>query len=191
MSNSAIFETLTKARTEGTLVALYANPDNPRAFSAGWVEAVTPEHVVLRHVSPEGRYDGYILRYMERVLRVDTNGRYLERLSFLFQARKQEFTGHLLTNVEPEANLLVETLLSAQRLDLLVAVEIAAEDSESGAVKSVSADAAIIDVYDLLGAPDSETTVHLEAISGISVDDEQLQSLKLLSRWHQMEPPSW
>ena len=191
MSNAAFFDSLAKAKADATLVALYANPDNPRAFSAGWVEAVSSEHVVLRHVSPDGRYDGYILRYLERVLRVDTQGRYLERLAFLFQARRQEFPLQLLPKITPESNLLVETLLAAQRNDLLVAVEIAAEDSESGAVKAVNGDAAIINVYDLLGSPDSETTVHIEAISAISVDDEQLQSLKLLSRWHQMEPPGW
>lgn len=191
MSNAPFFDALSKAKADSALVALYANPDNPRAFCAGWVEAVSPDHVVLRHVSPDGRYDGYILRYLERVLRVDTQGRYLERLAFLFQARKQEFGLRFLGELAPEANLIQETLLAARRHDLLVAVEIAAEDTESGAVKSVTEEAAVIEVFDMLGSPDSETTVHIDAISAISVDAEQLQSLKLLSRWHQMEPPGW
>ena len=191
MNNASLFETLNKARADKTLVALYANPDSPRTFVAGWVEAVTSEHVVLRQLTPHGRYDGYVLQYLERVLRIDTSGRYLERLNFLFTARKESFPVNLLPNLHAESNLMIEILAAARRLDLLVAIEIAADEVEVGAVKAVSSDAVTIEVLDLLGALDGESTAHLEAISEVRCDDERLQSLKLLSRWHQLEPPGW
>lgn len=191
MSQAAFFDVLQKAKEDDALVAIYTNPDNSRAFLAGWVEMISNEHVVLRHLSPHGRYDGYTLQYLERIFRVDTNGRYLERLQFLYNARRQEVHAGLLKGANAENSLLVEMLAAAKRNDLLVALEIAADDNEVGAVKQINSDSVVIEVLDLLGTPDSETTVLLDAISEIRCDDERLQSLKLLSNWHQMEPPGW
>ncbi|RYG71166.1 hypothetical protein EON80_05660 [bacterium] len=184
--NDSFFQLLHKAREGDSPVALYTNVENPRAFLAGWVEAVSNEHVVLRHLSPEGRYDGYILKFIDSIFRVDTEGRYLERLSFLFNARKQEFARKLMPETDAEANLIPEILNAAQQADLLVTVEIAADDIENGTIKEVGFDTVSLDVFDHYGIIDREATVHLEAISEVRVDSERLQSLKLLSRWHHL-----
>ena len=184
--NDSFFAVLTKARETAVPVAIYTNIDNPRGFLAGWVEAVSGEHVVLRHLSPEGRYDGYVLKYLDGIFRVDSEGRYIERLSFLFEARKQTFPGRLLDTNDDEANLIVELLNAAQREELMVTVEIAAEDFESGAVKVVGFDTVTLEVFDPYGTIDREATIHLESISEVRVDSERLQSLKLMSQWHQI-----
>ena len=44
----------------------------------------------------------------------------------------------------------------------------------------------LLEVYDYFGAIDREATIHLEAISEVRVDSERLQSLKMLSNWHQL-----
>jgi hypothetical protein len=184
--NESFFQILQKAKDSENLVALYSNVENPRAFLAGWVESVSNEHVVLRHLSPEGRYDGYVLKYIESIFRVDTEGRYIERLSFLFNARKQEFPARWLPQTDAEANLIPEVLAAAQAAELMVTVEIAAEDIEHGAVRDIGFDTVTLEVFDHYGAIDREATIHLEAISEVRVDSERLQSLKLLSRWHHL-----
>ncbi len=184
--NDSFFQILQKAKSGDSPVALYTNVENPRAFLAGWVESVSSDHVVLRHLSPEGRYDGYILKYLDSIFRVDTEGRYLERLSFLFTARKQDFPLQLMPKTDEDTNLIPEILGAALREDLMVTVEIAAEDIENGAVKEIGFDTVSLDVFDHYGVIDREATVHLEAISEVRVDSERLQSLKLLSRWHHL-----
>jgi hypothetical protein len=184
--NESFFQLLSRARESENPVAIYTNADSPRSFLAGWVEAVSQEHVVLRHLSPEGRYDGYVLKYIDSIFRVDTEGRYIERLSFLFNARNQNFPPRLLETNDENANLIVEMLLAAQREDFMVTVEIAADDVENGAVKGVELETATVEVYDYYGVIDREATIHLEAISEVRVDSERLQSLKLLSRWHHL-----
>ncbi|BCM89285.1 hypothetical protein IAD21_01130 [Abditibacteriota bacterium] len=184
--NEPFYNVLLKAREGDMPVAIYCNPDNPRAFLAGWVEAVSETHVILRHLSPEGRYDGYVLKYCDSIFRVDTEGRYLERLAFLFSARKQKFPSVLVSDYDAQTNLIIEILLAAQREDLLVTVEVAAEDFDNGAVKSVEMETMTLEVFDPYGVIDREATIHLEAISEVRVDSERLQSLKLLSNWHQL-----
>ena len=185
--NEPFYNVLLRARESETPVALYTNIEQPRAFLAGWVEAVSTDHVVLRHLSPEGRYDGYVLKYLESIFRVDTEGRYLERLSFLFEARKQAFPiKNLISTFDEQSNLIVEMLLGAQREDLLATIEVAAEDVDNGAVKAVDLDTMTLEVLDYYGIIDREATIHLEAISEVRVDSDRLQSLKLLSRWHHL-----
>ena len=184
--NESFFQILQKSRENESPVALYSNVENPRAFLAGWVEAVSNDHVVLRHLSPEGRYDGYVLKYLDSIFRVDTEGRYLERLSFLFGARKQEFARRLMPDLDADANLIPEILSAAQNADMMVTIEIAAEDIENGSIKDIGFDTVSLDVFDHYGVIDREATIHLEAISEVRVDSERLQSLKLLSRWHHL-----
>ena len=184
--NESFFQVLQRARESQSLVAIYTNVDSPRAFLAGWVEAVSQEHVVLRHLSPEGRYDGYVLKYVDSIFRVDAEGRYIERLQFLYNARNQEFPSRLIGEVADDANLIPEMLLSAQRENLMVSIEVAADDMEHGVVRDVGFDTVLLEVYDYFGAIDREATIHLEAISEVRVDSERLQSLKMLSNWHQL-----
>ena len=184
--NESFYQLLLKARESENPVAIYTNPDAPRSFLAGWVEAISGEHVVLRHLSPEGRYDGYVLKFVDSIFRVDTEGRYIERLSFLFNARNGQFPARLMGEHDENTNLIVEILLAAQREEHLVSVEVAADDVENGLVKSVEIDTMTLEVFDYYGAVDREATVHLEAISEVRVDSERLQSLKLLSNWHQL-----
>ena len=184
--NDSFFQILQRAKESENPVALYTNVENPRAFLAGWVEAVSNDHVVLRHLSPEGRYDGYVLKYLDAIFRVDTEGRYLERLSFLFNARKQEFKGRLMPETDADSNLIPEILGAAQNAEMMVTLEIAADDIENGSVKEISFDTVSLDVFDHYGVIDREATVHMEAISEVRVDSERLQSLKLLSRWHHL-----
>ena len=185
MSDS-FYNLLSRARENGSPVALYCNIDSPRAFLAGWVEAVSGEHVVLRHLSPEGRYDGFVLKYMESIFRVDTEGRYIERLSYLFNARGQQFPNRLIGEHDENSNLIVEILHGAAREELMATIEIAADDVENGLVKEVGFETMTLEVYDHYGAIDREATIHLESISEVRVDSERLQSLKLLSSWTQL-----
>lgn len=184
--NDSFFQVLQRAREAQSLAAIYTNVDSPRAFLAGWVEAVSQEHVILRHLSPEGRYDGYVLKYVDSIFRVDAEGRYMERLQYLFNARNQEFPPRLIGETDEGANLIPEMLLAAQRENLMVAIEVAADDVESGMVREVGFDTVLLEVYDYFGAIDREATIHLEAISEVRVDSERLQSLKMLSNWHQL-----
>ncbi len=184
--NDSFFQILQKAKDNENLVALYTNIENPRAFLAGWVEAVSNEHVVLRHLSPEGRYDGYVLKYIDSIFRVDAEGRYIERLAFLFGARKQEFPARWMPETDAETNLIPEILAAAQAGEMMVGIEIAADDMEHGAVREVGFDTVTLEVFDHYGAIDREATVHLESISEVRVDSERLQSLKMLSRWHHL-----
>lgn len=191
MEQSTFADTLRRALESDALIGVFFDPDRPAAFMAGWVEAVTNEHILLRHLSPHGRYDGYRLIPVEEIFRVDSAGRYLERLRLLSQVREERFMRFLKTKVTEESDLLRAALLAAQQHELLVRVDVLDDDDESGWVKNLTNDTVTISRLDDYGVVDFEATVHLEAITGLHCDNESLQDLRILARRHESEPPSW
>ena len=191
MEQSTFTDTLRRALENDALIGIFSDPSDPAGFMAGWVEAVTDEHVLLRHLSRHGRYDGYRLLHLEEIFRVDTEGRYLERLLSLSQAREERFLRLFEEKVSSESDLIVETLRAAQRRELMVRVYILERDNESGRVKDLSHDTVTIERLDHYGAADCDAMIHLEAISNLSCDDEALQDLRILASHHDTEPPSW
>lgn len=191
MEQSTFADTLRRALESDALIGVFSDPSEPAVFMAGWVEAVTGEHVLLRHLTRHGRYDGYRLLHLEEIFRVDTEGRYLERLLLLSQAREERVLRLFDAQVAEESDLVVETLRAAQGRDLLVRVYILERDNESGRVKDLAHDTVTITRLDHYGAADCEATIHLEAISNIHCDDEALQDLRILASRRDAEPPSW
>jgi hypothetical protein len=190
MDNTFV-ELLRQALENQSPVGVFCDPNDPAAFAAGWVEAVTDEHILLRHMSPHGRYDGYRLLNIEDIFRVDSTGRYLERLRLLSQVREERFPRLFKTEVEENANLLTETLLAVQSNEWLVRIFVLDGDDEAGWIKNVAHDTVTITRVDHFGVADFEATVHLEAISEMHCDDEELQDLRLLARRNETEPPAW
>jgi hypothetical protein len=181
---------LRQALESDALIGVFSDPADPAAFMVGWVEAVTDEHVLLRHLSTHGRYDGYRLLAIDDIFRLDTAGRYLERLRLLSQVREERFVRFFKAKMSREADLVTETLLAAQQHELLVRVYILDGDHESGWVKDLTHDTVTITRLDEYGIADFEATVHLEAISEVHCDDEGLQDLQILAR-RETEPPNW
>jgi hypothetical protein len=74
---------------------------------------------------------------------------------------------------------------------MLAQVFILEGDDLSGSIKTVGHDTVTIARVDEYGLSDFDSTVHLEAISAVYCDDEDLQAVQLLARRHETEPPGW
>lgn len=69
------------------LTSLFIDPQNPDDFVAGYVEAVTQRQVILRSVSPFGRYDGFMALRLADIDLILGEDDYALRLSRLIAAR--------------------------------------------------------------------------------------------------------
>ena len=177
-------EVLRHAQEAEKIVCLYTSRDSEN-FAAGFVEAVSENHVILRSLTPHGRYDGWLLRVLENVCRIDSGGRYEEKLVSLFRARDQNHPAFL-PSTDEATDLGSEMLICAQRGDYAVRIDIGADDDNEGFVKSVEATTITIERFDVNGHIDSESVIELEYIEKIAVDDEDLQDLKLLAHWRNL-----
>jgi hypothetical protein len=80
---------------------------------------------------------------------------------------------------------------AVQRNEWMVRVSCSMATMSRGWVRGVTHDTVTITRVDHFGMADFEATVHLEAISELHCDDENLQDLRLLARRNETEPPAW
>lgn len=74
----------------GVLTSLFIDPQNPDDFVAGFVEAVNARQVMLRSVSPFGKFDGFIVTRLSDIDLIMGEDDYSLRLSRLLRARGEQ-----------------------------------------------------------------------------------------------------
>ena len=114
MSNRYSFYQLHMACQQRLLASLYTEQEDPDAFNAGYVEAVTPRHVLLWSVTPWGQHDGWILRRTEDILQVYMGDDYEIRLQMLVEIEGESYAPLLETPLAANEDLLRRVLLQAQ-----------------------------------------------------------------------------
>ncbi len=77
-------------REMGVLASLFIDPRNPDDFIAGFVEAVSARQVMMRSVSPFGRFDGFIVTRIQDIDLIMGEDDYSVRLTRLLKARNEQ-----------------------------------------------------------------------------------------------------
>ncbi len=180
-------EILSAARERGAIVCLYRSCYSNR-FSAGFVLAISDNHVVIESVSPRGECDGWILRELDDLCRIDHSGRYEEKLLSFHRMRGEQHARDFLAATDLNSDLKLEMFMAARHHDYAVRVHTGAEEDIEGFVKEVETSIVSIEKLDEYGQNDGDCTFDMEVVEGIYIGDDELQDLKLLARWHDMPP---
>ena len=180
-------EILNAARERGTIVCLYRSCYSNR-FSAGFVLAISDHHVVIESVSPRGECDGWILRELDDLCRIDHSGRYEDKLLSFYRMRGQQHARDFLPETDGNSDLKLEMFVAARHHDYAVRIHTGADEDVEGFVKEVETNTVSIEKLDDYGQNDGECTFDMEVIEGITIGDDDLQDLKLLARWHDAPP---
>lgn len=72
------------------LSSLFIDPQNPDDFIAGFIESVNQRQVMIRSVSPFGRYDGFITVRLSDIDLILGEDDYSTRLTRLLEARGEQ-----------------------------------------------------------------------------------------------------
>ena len=187
METSKAQEVLHAARERGALVCLYRSCYSNK-FSAGFVLAVSEDDVIIESVSPRGHCDGWILRELDELCRIDSQGIYEEKLMSLYRVRGGAHARDFLPATDLGSNLKVELLEAARQNDSAVRIHTGADEDIEGFVREVGAQTVSIEKFNEYGVSDGDCTLDMESVEGIFVGDDDLQDLKLLARWHDAPP---
>lgn len=142
----------------------------------GYIDAYNEDEILIKHISPDGYYDGFILIHISDLIRVDILGQYEKRIALLFAMRKQ---------VHPSLNHLNDTLYTsimdfAHANNLIASVELEGT-TISGYVLDFDENNVHIQVVDKNGQTDGETVVLVGNILSFAVDTITEQNLKMLN----------
>ncbi len=161
------------------LTSLFIDPQNPDDFVAGFVEAVTPRQVMLRSISPFGRYDGFMaLRLMDIDLILGEDD-YALRLARLIAARRE--TSPAPVDVQEGEDLVHALCRSAQENDTVVTLWLHDDIEHVGRVTQLDDMRVTIGELDYFGQDPRPLTLVLRDIEMASIGSEDDKMFQLLS----------
>lgn len=180
MSNKYTFYQLFMACQQRLMASLYTEQDDPDAFNAGYIEAVTPRHVLLWSVTPWGQHDGWLLRRTEDVLQVYMGDDYEIRLQMLAEMEGEAFSPLLTPPLQKDEDLMRRVFEMCKESDELVSV-MTAEDTFTGTVVHLDDLRVTLDLVDFFGEPDTRTQFTLREIQLVGVRTSEERMFKRLA----------
>lgn len=180
MANKYSYYQLRVACQQHMIASLYVEPDDPDAFNAGYVEAVTPRHVLLWMVTPWGQPDGWMLRRTEDVLQVFMGDDYEVRLQMLLEM--QGYADELLFSppAGEEDDLLIRLLQLALDRAEIVSI-MTEEDTYTGKVVHLDDLRATLDLFDFFGAVEARRQFPLRDITMVALGTSEEKMFRRLS----------
>lgn len=142
----------------------------------GYIAAYKEDELLIKHISPSGYYDGFILIHISDLIRVDIAGQYEQKISTLYTLREQKHP-----NLNCAGECIFFTLMEfAQNNQLIVSLEL--DDCVlSGFVQSFSEDHVHLEVLDEYGRTDGDTYLLSDEILSVALDTSTEQNIKLLN----------
>lgn len=159
------------------LVSIYCSDDTEK-FYAGYILEVNHEDILFQHITPNGKYDGYILKKTASVYRVGYDESYLDKVQKLYEF---EVKKHKEINIDAN-NIMVSFLNEASKNNWITVIELCDSDFDDvqGMVIAVNSDCIAVQKIDDQGRCDGVTYFDADTVTRVECDAEEGQSLKLL-----------
>ncbi len=163
----------------GVLTSLFIDPQNPDDFVAGFVEAVNGRQVMLRSVSPFGKYDGFIVTRLSDIDLIMGEDDYSLRLSRLLRARGEEAADSI--DVEENEDLIHAVCRKGVKDDAVVTLWLNDNAEHVGRVTHLDDMRVTIGELDYFGRDPRPLTLTLREITMASIGSEDDNIYQLLS----------
>mgnify|MGYP006900180291 CR=1 FL=1 len=133
--------------------------------------------MLIAHISMHGCYDGYILKRIDDLYRVDVDGKYEQKIGRLYSIKGQS---HPPISIDASDRSLLQTLLNfAKQARLIVTFEFA-DECLSGFVESMrheTVDLRIVDEYGVICGLHSCLPAKYQLFLSIPIDEQDIRLL--------------
>lgn len=162
------------------IASFYCNQDDTRMHLTGFIEKFNESEILIAHISAHGYYDGYILKRIEDVYRIDYDGAYENKIEKLYSLRKQLY--HPIDTFDPDEEEILYSLLDyTKNNDLIMTLEF--KDSLlSGLVNGYDDNIVYLSIIDDMGFEKGISIIDIDKASTISVDTDDEQDLNILRK---------
>ena len=162
------------------IVSVYSNEEDTTMHLTGYIEKFNESELLLAHISAHGYYDGYILKHIEDIYRMDYGGSYERKIEELYLLKKQTHPP-IDTFQEGEEEILYSLLDYAKNQRLIVSLEFS-DGLLSGFVNGYDDDNLFLTLISDSGAEDGQSIVKVDEILTVSVDTDDEQDLNILHK---------
>lgn len=174
-----LLNVLKRAKEDGHILSIYTDKENTEKFSAGYIQQISEDLVLISHVTPYGLYDGYMIRRIEDIYRLECHGKYEKKLETLYNIQNQNHK-----KIPHGCGTIFEDLFKFS-LDNHLVINIQLHYSElediQGYVDEFFEDSLIVRQLDDEGNDDGETVISISDITLLTCDSDREMALRLLS----------
>ena len=164
---------------QGALASVYTDPKDPEGFSAGFVEAVDGQHVLMCDLTPWGQIDGWRVRRNSDIMHVLYGEEYEQRLAMLLAYHKQHHRCFFTDAPAEDTDLLLGVLLACKERNQIVSVIIGAEMA-TGRVVEANGLRVKLRLIDFFGREAEEEVITLREIEILEIDTQEEKMFGIL-----------
>lgn len=171
---------LEQLQKEKTYACIFTDRENSSKFIFGKIVGLCDHQIAIAAISPDGEYDGIILKNICDIICVETGSAYTDKMQCLIQYKKTEIPPIYLHKTDLKASL----LSFAMQHNLVTSIELCNSgfDDIVGTIYKLEQDMVYVEQIDEYGHMNGKSYIPLSEISQISCDSTDERRIAVLSK---------
>ena len=173
-----------KMKQNKNIVSIFCDETDSTTFLEGYIYAVGVQKFLIKHITPHGLADGYILKELDSIVHLETGGKYERKIEKLYHKKNQK---HIDLEIDKNSDLEDNILQICMNNEYITSFEMG-EDDEcpiKGTIKELDSNKVIVSKLTEDGEEDGEAVLkreNIDTISFLGVDEEDIEILRGVNR---------
>ena len=173
-----------KMKQNKNIVSIFCDETDSTTFLEGYIYAVGVQKFLIKHITPHGLADGYILKELYSIVHLETGGKYERKIEKLYHKKNQK---HIDLEIDKNSDLEDNILQICMNNEYITSFEMV-EDDEcpiKGTIKELDSNKVIVSKLTEDGEEDGEAVLkkeNIDTISFLGVDEEDIEILRGVNR---------
>ena len=173
-----------KMKQNKNIVSIFCDETDSTTFLEGYIYAVGVQKFLIKHITPHGVADGYILKELDSIVHLETGGKYERKIEKLYHKKNQK---HIDLEIDKNSDLEDNILQICMNNEYITSFEMV-EDDEcpiKGTIKELDSNKVIVSKLTEDGEEDGEAVLkkeNIDTISFLGVDEEDIEILRGVNR---------
>ena len=169
-----------KMKQNKNIVSIFCDETDSTTFLEGYIYAVGVQKFLIKHITPHGLADGYILKELDSIVHLETGGKYERKIEKLYHKKNQK---HIDLEIDKNSDLEDNILQICMNNEYITSFEMV-EDDEcpiKGTIKELDSNKVIVSKL----TEDGEAVLkkeNIDTISFLGVDEEDIEILRGVNR---------
>lgn len=179
---------LIKIKENNNIVSIFCDEDDTSMFLEGYIYAIGRQDFLIKHITPHGLADGYILKKIDSVMHLEISGQYEKKIEKLYSKKNQR---HIDLKLQDKVSLKNNIFQICMNNKYIVSIEMIQDDEcpikgddecpIKGVINKIDDNKVIVSKLTEYGEDDGEAILkkeNIDTISFLGVDEEDIQLLK-------------
>ena len=173
-----------KMKQNKNIVSIFCDETDSTTFLEGYIYAVGVQKFLIKHITPHGLADGYILKELDSIVHLETGGKYERKIEKLYHKKNQK---HIDLEIDKNSDLEDNILQICMNNEYITSFDMV-EDDEcpiKGTIKELDSNKVIVSKLTEDGEEDGEAVLkkeNIDTISFLGVDEEDIEILRGVNR---------